>query len=43
MNISINVFGYEDETSYHIYTLKKLLKKVLTYCYHRILKITTMY
>ena len=42
-NISVNVFGYEDETSYHIYTSKQTFGNMLMHCYHQILKMIIMF
>ena len=41
-NISNSVFGYEDRTSYRIYTSKQTFKRHIDY-YHRILNIFIMF
>ena len=38
----MNVFGYEDETSYHIYTSKQTFENMLMHYYHQILKMIIM-
>ena len=44
INISINVFGCEDEKLYRIYSSKQILKKnMLIYYYYQILKVSNIF
>ena len=42
-NISVNVFGYGDETEYHTIFPNKTLIKMLIYYYYWILKVFVMF